>query len=537
MNKSDYFQKLANNLNAESINSSNKAVIYTRVSTKEQADNNASLQTQKKYCQAFAIKKGLMVMEYFGGTFESAKSDERKEFQKMLTYVKRNKEIDTIIVYSYDRFSRTGPNGAYISQQLMKSGVKTLSATQEVDPSSPSGSFQQNLYYIFSQFDNELRKDKSVTGMKERLRQGYWLYKPVIGYSNSKKGMTCDKHEFFINNNGKLIKRAFMWKLQNMRNFEISNRLESAGLKINPKRLNRIFQNPFYCGKIINQLIPGEVIDAKHPKLISEKNWIKVQYIIENNYRGQTKNTYFEEIPLKVFMKCHNTNDPLTGYIVKKKGIWYYKSRSKGTKLNINAKKLNTLFSEYLKQFELKKGLDKPFKQLVEHAFNQYHSNQQFDQSNLESRKSKLETQIDKIEERYAIGEISADLYQKYTQKYSDELADIDRKITNGLKGSSNLENITNEAIKISQNLSSTWLNMSYEQKSELQQFVFPKGTTFEKEKQRVRTPEVNLLFELTKRTTVIYENKKSGILTHNEMDSALVELGGIEPPSKQGIK
>ena len=83
-------------------------------------------------------------------------------------------------------------------------------------------------------------------------------------------------------------------------------------LKINPKRLNRIFQNPFYCGKIINKLIPGEVIDAKHPKLISEKNWIKVQDIIENNYRGQTKNTYFEEIPLKVFMKCHNTNDPLS---------------------------------------------------------------------------------------------------------------------------------------------------------------------------------------------------------------------------------
>ena len=41
----------------------------------------------------------------------------------------------------------------------------------------------------------------------------------------------------------------------------------------------------------------------------------------------------------------------------------------------------------------------------------------------------------------------------------------------------------------------------------------------------KVRTPEVNLLFELTKRTTGIYENKKSGILTHNEMDSALVDL------------
>ena len=72
----DYFQKLANSLNTELVSSSNKAVIYTRVSTKEQADNNASLQTQKKYCQEFAKKKGLMVMACFGGTFESAKSDE-----------------------------------------------------------------------------------------------------------------------------------------------------------------------------------------------------------------------------------------------------------------------------------------------------------------------------------------------------------------------------------------------------------------------------------------------------------------------------
>ena len=66
---------------------------------------------------------------------------------------------------------------------------------------------------------------------------------------------------------------------------------------------------------------------------------------------------------------------------------------------------------------------------------------------------------------------------------------------------------------------------MSYEQKRELQKFVFLKGTTFEKEKKRVRTPEFNLLLELAKIYTGIYENKKSGILTHNEMDSALVGL------------
>tara|TARA_B110000459_G_scaffold119217_1_gene131509 strand:+ start:269 stop:430 length:162 start_codon:yes stop_codon:yes gene_type:complete len=51
---------------------------------------------------------------------------------------------------------------------------------------------------------------------------------------------------------------------------------------------------------------------------------------------------------------------------------------------------------------------------------------------------------------------------------------------------------------------------MSYEQKGELQQFVFPKGTTFEKKKQRVRTPEANLLFELTKKIQVFVRIKKA---------------------------
>ena len=34
----------------------NFCVIYTRVSTKEQADNNLSLETQRKACDQFAIK-------------------------------------------------------------------------------------------------------------------------------------------------------------------------------------------------------------------------------------------------------------------------------------------------------------------------------------------------------------------------------------------------------------------------------------------------------------------------------------------------
>ena len=116
---------------------------YTRVSTKEQADNNHSLKTQIKHINLYAEKNNLHIDKEFGGTYESAKTDERIEFNKMLAYVKRHK-VDTILVYSIDRFSRSGPNAVYISDQLRKLNISIMSVTQPIkDALSASGELQQ----------------------------------------------------------------------------------------------------------------------------------------------------------------------------------------------------------------------------------------------------------------------------------------------------------------------------------------------------------------------------------------------------------
>jgi DNA invertase Pin-like site-specific DNA recombinase len=70
-------------------------------------------------------------MGYFGGTYESAQTDERKEFNNMLSFVKKSRDkISCIIVYSVDRSSRSGANAIYIAQQLKQSGVVIFSVTQ-----------------------------------------------------------------------------------------------------------------------------------------------------------------------------------------------------------------------------------------------------------------------------------------------------------------------------------------------------------------------------------------------------------------------
>src|SRR5712671_999099 len=109
MSENNVFQKFAKG-HKDSLQSleSKKCVIYTRVSTKEQAQNNLSLETQRKSCEAYSQKNGFTLMAHFGGTYESAKTDERKEFNRMLRFVKSSREkITHIIVYSVDRFSRS----------------------------------------------------------------------------------------------------------------------------------------------------------------------------------------------------------------------------------------------------------------------------------------------------------------------------------------------------------------------------------------------------------------------------------------------
>lgn len=93
LNNETLLRKFAKGKNTEVKGSSvQNCVIYTRVSSKEQMDTNQSLEWQKKYCDDYARKNSLVIKGYFGGTYESAKSDERKEFNRMLKFVKASKE-------------------------------------------------------------------------------------------------------------------------------------------------------------------------------------------------------------------------------------------------------------------------------------------------------------------------------------------------------------------------------------------------------------------------------------------------------------
>ena len=183
MSNLESFQKYAKSSAIPTLANLKQAIVYTRVSSKEQADKNLSLDVQKKVIVEYASKNGFDILSLFGGTYESAKTDGRKEFQRMLDYIKKNKgRVSHILVYTLDRFSRTGGGAIKLAQELRdKYGVSVFAVTQPTDTSNVSGVFMQDMQFLFGHFDNSQRKQRAVAGMKEKFERGHLVFKTTDG--------------------------------------------------------------------------------------------------------------------------------------------------------------------------------------------------------------------------------------------------------------------------------------------------------------------------------------------------------------------
>ena len=503
------------------------SVIYTRVSTKEQADNNLSLQTQRKACEQYSLKQNYPVLASFGGTYESAKSDERKEFKRMLDFVKKSKEkVSHIIVYSVDRFSRSGANAIYIASELKKQGITVYAVTQPSDSSTASGSLQQNIHFIFSEYDNQMRREKCIAGTREKLLMGNWATKAPLGYDNVKIN---GEKKIVINAKGKMVKKAFEWKAhEGLTNVQIVERLSLQGLPLHKQMITKIFENPFYCGIISHKMLDGAVIEGKHEKLVSKELFLKVNQLQTMNSQGWKVFEENESMPLKKFLLCEKCGKPMRGYLVKKKNIHYYKCGTNGCCVNENAKRLNNQFHGMLKAFSFNPQFLPVVKYQLEATFQKYNEDQMEAIKTVENQFAESLKKIQRLEERFIMEEINRDLYEKYIAIYKQEKKELEAKLEKVNINSSNLTNEIEAALNITMNIGDSWQKSDYNTKQKIQQLVYPEGISYNKENGECRTIRTNEVMKLIATISDHIQAQKKGTMNENIHQSLLVEERGI---------
>ena len=486
--------------------------------SQEQAQNNGSLEVQKRLCGEFCQKNNITVREYFGGTFESAKSDGRKEFQRMLEFVRKSKSVSYIVVFNLDRFSRTGSSAAHLSDELRTKGVTVRSVTQDIDTSTAIGRLSENFFHMLNNFDNRLKSDRTKINTREVMLKGFWPYTTPMGYENLKKKQRACFHEYIITDVGKELKKAFVWKAQGrMTNMEIISKLNLRGVKLNKTNFQWVISNPFYAGYVTGNLVEGKLIKGHHPALISLETFLKANEVLGNAVGvGIPKKSKHDELPLKSFVKDEASGLPLTGY--KTKGNWYYKVKQAAVPVNISARKLNELFLANLSAFEYQKKHRSVLKSKITEQLKKTVKSAATESALLKSKLTQKKALLESIEEKFVNDDISKELFEKYHKKYSEEVSLLEQEISKSNFESSNLEKAVEKCPAIAQNISSAWVSANFDEKQQLQKLVFPDGIVYSKEKGVVRTPRVNSLFaEIEPLARVLSENKNGDSLKNRQ--------------------
>ena len=492
--------------------------IWTRVSTKHQEDNGGSLDDQKCRCERYARDNGYTIKGYFGGKHESAKTP-GKLIKEMLSAIKKNKSIKYIIVNQADRFSRNAGQAINIINDLKAQGVTIVEASTGLDTSTPEGVMMMQFKLSLAQWDNTNRTNKFTSGRKHCMESGVWCGKRPMGYNKEGKSINA---QFTINETGKLIRKAFKWKLQGVDNFRIMDRLSAMGLKLTKQQLHKILTNPFYAGKIKSKFTNGEIVEGKHPAIISWVEFLQVQDILSGRTGVYKVKAETPRFPLKRHIRCAYDGLPFTAYTVKKKNIDYYKCNQVGCKSNISAKKVHKLYEELLNTYTIPATLLDMFREVVEQIIFSNNKEQSDTMSVLKKQKSELENKLKKCKVSYGMGDIDEDIYTTTVEVIQEKLAKIEVEIAKVKRNLSNLTSTADDVVATCCKLGSLWSSSELELCQKIQNLLFPSGIFWDKEIENYRTSGENYALNIIHNISISYGNKKKGELENSPSKIAL---------------
>jgi site-specific DNA recombinase len=262
-----------------------KAVIFCRVSSKEQEETGYSLPAQEKFLRNYGDRQSLEITKVFAISESAAGIVRRKTFNEMMDYV-RKKNIYVIVVETTDRLTRNFSDMPTIDQWLKENEEHQVHLAKEAcvlhNFSKSHEIFVWRMKVAVAEFYIKQLSENVKKGQKEKLSQGWMPTKPPMGYKTV--GETGHKIHIVDEGVAPLIRKmfdlyatgGFSIKWLSMTMFKEGLR-SPKGNKVVNSRLHSLLRDPFYIGKIRWN---GKIHEGKHQPLISKELFDKVQAML-----------------------------------------------------------------------------------------------------------------------------------------------------------------------------------------------------------------------------------------------------------------
>jgi len=300
------------------------AVIYARYSSDNQREE--SIDAQVRAISEYALRNGITIIRTYIDEAESAKTDDRPNFQKM---IRDSSEgiFDCIIVHKLDRFSRNRYDSAFYKKKLKENGVRLISVLENLDDSPESIILESVLEGMAEYYSANLARE-TMKGLKETaLKCRHTGGLPPLGYDID------ENKEYKLN----LFEAAGVRKIFEMYAGGISYDKIIDWLKMNGYRTKRgdvfgknslcsILSNEKYTGVFIYNRTKRKVNSHKDkpadeiiripggmPQIIDDTLWQEVQKkMLNNRFKGARHKARYEYL-LTGKIKCGKCGFAMTG--------------------------------------------------------------------------------------------------------------------------------------------------------------------------------------------------------------------------------
>ncbi|CDE89530.1 resolvase [Clostridium sp. CAG:729] len=403
-----------------------KAIIYVRVSSEEQAKHGFSIENQKKVCSEFAERNGYYVDKLFVDEGKSAKNLDRPEIQELMSYCSKKKnDIKALVVWRLDRISRNNTDYHGVLRPLLdKKRIKLLSAT-EANVASIEGELMRNIGMSYAEYERQLIGVRTIAGLREKARQGDYPRQAPIGYvnyvrKNKTKGIKIDETNAFY------IKRAFemydsgMYSLKTLSDklYEDGFRTKT-GKKVARTTIEHMLKDIIYTGSF---KFEGKVYEnAKHKPIISKELFYRVQdrLIDPNKVRKHSIEFIYTGL-----IRCGYCGCQLTAELKKGKYVYYHCTGNKGGNCKrdyINETKVDKSFAEVLKLIVIPQDIRKNIHTALKGLHDKKNGYSKEAKGNIERQIKILEDRIEKAFTSQLDGNITNEQWKKYNDKWQSE--------------------------------------------------------------------------------------------------------------------
>jgi site-specific DNA recombinase len=296
-----------------------RAAIYTRKSTQDGLEQEFNtLDAQRETCEAFVReqKDWECVPDRYDDGGYSGGTVERPALKRLLADIASGK-INVVIVYKYDRFSRSLLDFAKMMEVFERYNVAFVAVTQQFNTATSMGRLYLNMLMSFAQFEREMISDRTRDKIAATRRKGMWTGgQPLLGYDVLDKKLVVNELEAdrvqqmftlylelgsllpVVQELGRRGWTTKAWKTKNQRIL--------GGAPITKTQLHQMLRNVTYIGKIAYK---EEVHEGEHVGIVEEAVFERVgQLLRENQRRGCNEKRNKHGALLRGLLHCATCN-------------------------------------------------------------------------------------------------------------------------------------------------------------------------------------------------------------------------------------